>query len=194
MEYGQLPDGDHGPAGEASLGREVGRQDLPRQIVALKRQLIREASVAVSMIEQSLDKRIAALRPEADSALASAEAALRQRLAEIQEGMRSMVALQESQLVKRLRSIEPRVQAAVASAQRLIDDAAGRPLIHNAADTDLAIDVADGVEPPAMGLILHSDDEDEDGHVEASDHEPTALPDDASAHIDHGDDERAEAA
>lgn len=65
MEYGQLPDGDRGPAGEASLGREVGRQDLPRQIVALKRQLIREASVAVSMIEQSLDALLRLDRPQA---------------------------------------------------------------------------------------------------------------------------------
>ena len=45
--------------------RQVGGQGLPRQIVALKRQLIKEASYAVAMIEQALDALLRLDRPQA---------------------------------------------------------------------------------------------------------------------------------
>lgn len=45
--------------------RQVGGQSLPRQIVALKRQLIKEASYAVAMIEQALDALLRLDRPQA---------------------------------------------------------------------------------------------------------------------------------
>lgn len=45
--------------------RQVGGQGLPRQIVGLKRQLIKEASYAVAMIEQALDALLRLDRPQA---------------------------------------------------------------------------------------------------------------------------------
>ncbi|MEQ8846025.1 MAG: phosphate signaling complex protein PhoU [Phycisphaerales bacterium] len=45
--------------------RPVGGSTLPRQIVVLKRQLIREASYAVAMIEQALDALLRLDRPQA---------------------------------------------------------------------------------------------------------------------------------
>ncbi|MEO1007252.1 MAG: phosphate signaling complex protein PhoU [Planctomycetota bacterium] len=45
--------------------RNPDRLDLPKQIVVLKRQLIHEASVAVSMIEQSVDALLRLDRPQA---------------------------------------------------------------------------------------------------------------------------------
>lgn len=55
----------HDEASHASLHRQVGSQSLPRQIVALKRQLIKEASYAVAMIEQALDALLRLDRPQA---------------------------------------------------------------------------------------------------------------------------------
>lgn len=45
--------------------RPVGGQALPRQVVSLKRQLIKEASYAVAMIEQALDALLRLDRPQA---------------------------------------------------------------------------------------------------------------------------------
>lgn len=45
--------------------RQIGGQGLPRQIVGLKRQLIKEASYAVAMIEQALDALLRLDRPQA---------------------------------------------------------------------------------------------------------------------------------
>jgi len=51
--------------GEPTFQRQVGTSSLPRQIVVLKRQLIREASYAVAMIEQALDALLRLDRPQA---------------------------------------------------------------------------------------------------------------------------------
>ncbi|MEO1278413.1 MAG: phosphate signaling complex protein PhoU [Planctomycetota bacterium] len=48
-----------------TFNRPVGSSELPRQIVGLKRQLIREASYAVAMIEQALDALLRLDRPQA---------------------------------------------------------------------------------------------------------------------------------
>jgi phosphate transport system protein len=45
--------------------RQIGGKGLPRQIVGLKRQLIKEASYAVAMIEQALDALLRLDRPQA---------------------------------------------------------------------------------------------------------------------------------
>lgn len=50
---------------QRAFDRPVGGTELPRQIVSLKRQLIKEASYAVAMIEQALDALLRLDRPQA---------------------------------------------------------------------------------------------------------------------------------
>lgn len=50
---------------DSGFERQVGGRSLPRQIVSLKRQLIKEASCAVAMIEQALDALLRLDRPQA---------------------------------------------------------------------------------------------------------------------------------
>ena len=82
---------------------------------------------------------------------------MRERLTEVQEGMRAMLTLQESQLVKKLRRLESHLTETSPPHTEKASDGGGG--IARDRDSTASADTVSNL-PPAMGLILHSEDDD----------------------------------
>lgn len=78
---------------QPAFERQIGGKDLPRQIVGLKRQLIKEASYAVAMIEQALDALLRLDRPQA-KAVRKQDDVIDQQELEIEEACLDLLLMQ----------------------------------------------------------------------------------------------------